>query len=113
MRIRDVIEHDEQSRRSGRTPLEYVLERRVIKRRGERDDALMRFIRKLREKTAAFESHGDRRISRRRKQLAQGRIATAHVRDVNAQELLAAGKRFGDGVNAVDDPVEIEDVAAI
>ena len=72
----------------------------------------MRFVRKLREETAALEADGNPRLCRSSEQLAQCRIATPLIRDVYAKQTLSALQRLFDRMNAVDDSVEIERLAA-
>lgn len=68
----------------------------------------MRLVRKGPKKTAIFKSHRRPGRPRALEQTAQGGIVFTLVADVNAAQDLARSKRFIDGMNPVDDIVEVD-----
>ena len=67
----------------------------------------MRAVRELREERPALEADGDAEIAGLRQEPAQGGVALALVADVHAPKRFASLERFLDGVNPVDDVVEV------
>ena len=81
-------------------------DRHVRERRSERDDALMRAIRKLREERTALEADREARRLRTIDQLRERGIAFAFVADVYAAQRITRAERFFYCVHAVDHVVE-------
>ena len=107
-----MVEDDEQRGRGARTPLEGIFKACIVEWSGKSDDALMRFVRKLREETAALETDLNSGLRGKSEQLAQRRIPSPLIRDVDAQQMLSALQRFFDCVNAVNNAVEIDRLTA-
>jgi hypothetical protein len=85
-----------------------IVQRRVRKRRSDRDDALMRFEWDAFEEIAPFEPNGDVALFGLREERAKPRIFGTVRRHVNQAQFFAGIERFADGVNTVDQIVEVD-----
>jgi hypothetical protein len=103
-----MIEHHEHSRSAGRLAGEQLVQRNVWERRRDRDDPLVRFERQLIEEDALLEAHRNVALLGLGQQRTQRDVFRAMRGNVNGAQVFARGERLVDGVNAVNEIVEVE-----
>jgi hypothetical protein len=103
-----MVEHDQQPRSAGGRTREQIVQRGVLKRGRDRDDALMGFERQSIEEGALLETHRNVAFFGRRQQRTQRGILLTVGCDVNDAQRLAGGDGLVDRVDSVNQIVKVE-----